>query len=324
MAAPPPTRLVCPRCKGALEARGEEHGELCCARCAVAFPTAGDIADFAEGKYYDDFQGPEVLSAENLCGLANESEGARIDGYYAPLLDRIAAERGISRAALRVLDSGCGNGESVDALSRLGFEAWGHDLSALRKWQWRERERRDRLVVAGGETLPFPGGAFDIVIASGVLEHVGVSEEGGGRYRVVPMPDRDARRRRYLAELLRVLAPQGRLFLDFPNGAFPIDFWHGVKPGGARFHGPGEGFLPTVSQIRVLCAGLDGSLRVTALSPEGRLRFRQVSFHWYGRLLRAPMAGLYRLMSTRAFGFLAASPVNPYLVIEVTQPEARN
>jgi len=307
-------RLVCSRCKSPLETRGET---LSCARCAVAFPRAGGIADFAEGRYYDDFPGPEVLSAENLRGLANESEGARIDGFYRPLLDRIASKRGVSRAQISVLDSGCGNGESVDVLSRLGFEAWGHDLSALRKWQWRERERRDRLVVAAGERLPFPAGAFDAVIASGVLEHVGVSEEGGGRYRVAPMPDRDARRRTYLAELLRVLAPDGRLFLDFPNGAFPIDFWHGTTPGGARWHSPSEGFLLTVSEIRVLCARIDGGLRVTALSPEGRLRFRQVSAHWYGRALRAPMAALYRLMSTSAFGFLAASPLNPYLVLEV-------
>ncbi len=216
-----------------------------------------------------------------------------------------------------MLDSGCGNGESIDLLHRRGFEAWGHDLSALRKWQWRRRERRDRLVVADGATLPFPEGFFDVVIASGVLEHIGVSEEGGGQYRVRPLPDRDERRRAFLAELVRVVAPNGRLFLDSPNGSFPIDFWHGVTPGGARFHSPGEGFLPTVSQIRALCTRIDRRLAVSVLSPEGRLRFRQVSSHWYGRLLRAPMAALYRLMSRPLFRFLAATPINPYLVIEV-------
>ena len=108
-------RLVCARCRGAL---GERREELFCARCAVAFPTSGGIADFAEGRYYDDFPGPEVLSAENLRGLANESEGARIEDFYRPLLERLAAERGIARPQLAVLDSGCGNGESVDVLSR--------------------------------------------------------------------------------------------------------------------------------------------------------------------------------------------------------------
>jgi SAM-dependent methyltransferase len=79
---------------------------------------------------------------------------------------------------LRVLDSGCGNGQAVDILNAAGFEAWGHDLSALRKWQWRTRARRDRLVVADGNALPFPAGFFDVIIASGVLEHVFPSSEG--------------------------------------------------------------------------------------------------------------------------------------------------
>jgi SAM-dependent methyltransferase len=316
-----PTALVCCRCKGPL---AEDAAELSCPACGVRFPRADGIVDFSGGVYYDQFPGPEVLSEESRRGLENEREGARIEDYYLPLLDRIAAQGPIARSGLRVLDSGCGNGESVDLLQREGIEGWGHDLSALRKWQWLRRERRDRLVVADGASLPFSDGFFDVVIASGVLEHVGVSEEGGGRYKVRPRPDRDELRRRYVAELLRALAPGGRLFLDFPNGRFPIDFWHGVEPGGARFHSPGEGFLPTVREIRALCAQLGGRLAVSALSPEGRLRFHQVSSHWYGRLFRAPMAALYRLMSVPLFRFLAATALNPYLVIEVRRPAEKS
>lgn len=312
--------LVCCRCKGPLE-RGA--AELSCTACGLRFSCADGIADFSGGTYYDNFPGPEVLSEENRRGLENEREAARIEDFYLPLLDRIAAESGISRNRLRVLDSGCGNGESVDVLQRSGIEAWGHDLSALRKWQWLGRERRDRLVVADGASLPFSDGIFDAVIASGVLEHVGVSEEGGGSYRVRPRPDRDELRRRYVAELLRTLAHGGRLFLDFPNGRFPIDFWHGVRPGGARFHSPAEGFLPTVREIRTLCAQLGGQLEVTVCSPEGRLRFHQVSSHWYGRLFRVPMAAFYRLMSVPFLRFLAATPLNPYLVIEIKHPTER-
>lgn len=315
------TPLVCCRCKGPLD---DDAAELSCPACGLRFPRADGIADFSGGVYYDDFPGPEVLSDENRRGLENEHEAARIEDFYLPLLDRIAAEDRILRSRIRVLDSGCGNGESVHVLLREGIDAWGHDLSALRKWQWLRRERRDRLVVADGASLPFSGGFFDVVIASGVLEHIGVSEEGGGRYRVRPRPDRDELRHRYVAELLRALAPGGRLFLDFPNGRFPIDFWHGVKPGGARLHSPAEGFLPTVREIRALCARLDGRLAVSVKSPEGRLRFHQVSSHWYGRLFRAPMAALYRLMSVPLFRFLAASPLNPYLVIEVRRPAERN
>lgn len=311
------TPLVCTQCRGPLEASA---AELSCPDCALRFPCTDEIADFSGGAYYDHFPGPEVLSEENRRGLENEHEGARIEDFYLPLLDRIAAEKRTIRSQLRVLDSGCGNGESVDVLQREGFDAWGHDLSALRKWQWLRRERRDRLVVADGATLPFPDGSFDVVIASGVLEHIGVTEEGGARYRVHPRPDRDALRQRYVAELLRTTAPGGRIFLDFPNGSFPIDFWHGVRPGGARFHSPREGFLPTVPEIRRLCAQLPGRLAVSVKSPERRLRFHQVSSHWYGRLLRGPMAAFYRLMSIPVFRFLAATPLNPYLVIEVRRP----
>jgi len=59
---------------------------------------------------------------------------------------------------------------------------------------------------------------------------------------------------------------------------------------------------------------------VSGLSPEGRLRFHQVSSHWYGRLFRAPIAALYRLMSVPLFRFLAATALNPYLVIESPAP----
>jgi len=119
--------------------------------------------------------------------------------------------------------------------------AWGNDPSALRKWQWRERMWRERLSVADGGSLPFADGFFDAVLASGVLEHVGVAESRTGRYEVRPLPSRDAVRRRFLTELFRVTAPGGTIWLDFPNGAFPIDFWHGDRPGAARRHGPARG-----------------------------------------------------------------------------------
>ena len=304
----PAAALVCPHCRTALAA-GAEGASLECAACGRRFPVDDDVADFAEGKYYDDFPGPEALAPEALRGLANEREGARIEDYYLSKLRALGASR--------ILDSGCGNGESVDLLHRLGFDAWGHDLSALRKWQWRTQARRDRLVVADGNALPFPDGFFDAVIASGVLEHIGVAELGGDRYSVTPLSDRDEKRRGYVAELLRVLSRSGSLLLDFPNGAFPIDFWHGTKAGGARWHSTSEGFLPTVAGIRSLCAGLDRSLSVTPLSPHRRLRFNQVGGHWYGRLFRMPMKAFYRLMSVPAFGFLAATRLNPYLVLEI-------
>lgn len=304
------TDLVCPDCREALCRDGDL---LRCAACGAAFPVDGGIADFSGGSYYDDFPGPESLTPEHLQGLRHEEAGARsrIEDFYLPL---ISPRRG--SAPLRVLDSGCGNGLSVDLLNEAGCRAWGNDVSRLRKWQWRERASRHRLVVADSRKLPFADGSFDAVLSSGVLEHVGVEEEGGGAYRVRPLPGRDAERRAFLAELLRLLGPGGELYLDFPNGAFPIDFWHGTKPGGARFHRRSEGFLPTVKEVRGHLRAL-GDYRLAAISPHRRLRMRQVGRHWYGRWLRWPMTALLRLSTFPPFRFLAASPLNPYLVLRV-------
>src|SRR5258706_14917264 len=105
--------LVCPRCHTPLSERG---GSLLCTGCSRSFPVEGGIADFSEGSYYDAFEGPETLTPEHLHGLSNESEGARIEGFYLPLLRRLSA----GREPLRILDSGCGNGEAVDLLNASG------------------------------------------------------------------------------------------------------------------------------------------------------------------------------------------------------------
>ncbi len=301
------TELVCPACRGALS---RSPSALGCRSCGRSFPVDDGIADFAEGRYFVDHPDPNALSENVRRGMANENEGRRIEDYYLPIL-RAAGTR-------RVLDSGCGNGEAVDVLRGAGFDAWGHDLSAFRKWQWRFRTHRERLVVADGLKLPFPDGYFDAVISSGVLEHVGVSERGGPAiYEVSPVPDRDEKRRAFLAGLARVLAPGGVLYLDFPNGAFPIDFWHGPTAGGARWHSRVEGFLPTVRELRRLAARLDPPLFVSVRSPHRRLRFNQVGAHWYGRLFRAPMAGFYAMTAVRGFTWLASTPLNPYLTLSL-------
>jgi SAM-dependent methyltransferase len=309
-----PAGLVCPACHTPLSA-GSSGGSsaLACASCGRVFPVDDGIADFSERRYFVDHPVPESMSDEARRGYANENEGRRIEDYYLPLL-RAAGAR-------RVLDSGCGNGEAVDVLLAAGFDAWGHDLSAFRKWQWGTRERRDRLVVADGLKLPFPDGFFDAVISSGVLEHIGVAERGGpGFYEVAPLPDRDERRRAFLAGLARVLAPGGTLYLDFPNGAFPIDFWHGTRAGGARWHSPAEGFLPKVGEIVALAGTLDPLLRVSVRSPHRRLRFNQVGAHWYGRLGRAPMAAFYSLTAVPGFTWLAGTALNPYLTLSLRRP----
>ncbi len=216
-----------------------------------------------------------------------------------------------------VLDCGCGNGVSVDVLNEHGFDAWGVDLSALRKWQWRERARPDRLAVANALRLPFPDDAFEVVISSGVIEHIGVDEIGGAVYRVTPRSDRDASRQQFIDELLRVTRAGGRLFVDCPNGAFPIDFWHGGEGGRARWPSQHEGFLPAFAEIKAMAHGAE----VRAVSPSRRFAFKQVGQHWYGRLFSLPMAMWFAVMSV--VPFFARTAMNPYLVVEIRKPARR-
>jgi SAM-dependent methyltransferase len=207
-----------------------------CPRCSASYPVENEIADFGKGEYVDAFEGEESLDDNQRAGLRGEVEGSvhRVDEYFLP---RMRAALPPPETCWRVLDCGCGNGVVVDSLNSRGIETWGVDLSALRKWQWRERVFRRRLATAGATRLPFADAVFDVVLASGLLEHLGVEESRSPDYRVRPSANRDDVRRKFVSEVARVLKPDGIAWLDFPNGAFPIDFWHTTRifrPGGIR------------------------------------------------------------------------------------------
>jgi 2-polyprenyl-3-methyl-5-hydroxy-6-metoxy-1,4-benzoquinol methylase len=158
----------CPACMGALTRDSET---LSCERCRADYAISDQIADFSGGTYCDNFNETATLTADHIRGLELENEGAtrRISAYYLPL---IATSAG--RGPRRILDAGCGNGISVDVLRSEGYEAWGVDLSQLRRWQWHQRIHRNHLAVADVGRLPFATDYFNFVLCSGVVEHVGV------------------------------------------------------------------------------------------------------------------------------------------------------
>jgi SAM-dependent methyltransferase len=270
------------------------------------------IADFSGGTYFDHFSPGEELRAEHLRGLAMEVDGARrrIIDFYLPLIRQ-------SLHRPRVLDCGCGNGVSVDVLASEGIEAWGNDLSSLRKWQWRERDQRQRLVVANALTLPFPNAYFDIVLSSGLIEHLGVDEWSNPRYTIRERPDRHQIRSAFFDELARVVAPAGRIYIDCPNRLFPIDFWHSDVGGRPRIHSRHEPFLPSFNEIVQYAHASMPDATVLALSPYKRLQFHQAARHWYGRLLAPAMNLIFRAMQRRPMNALANGSLNPFLVVEI-------
>jgi SAM-dependent methyltransferase len=86
--------------------------------------------------------------------------------YIDRLMERPDAPR-------RVLDLGCGRGDSVDQfrLHSPGVEWIGVDIAGSQEVQ--QRRRSDATFVTyDGERVPFPNGSFDLVYSRQVLEHV--------------------------------------------------------------------------------------------------------------------------------------------------------
>ncbi len=111
--------------------------------------------------------------------------------FVAPLLEQAA--RGLSSP--RILDCGCGTGHNLLMLRRYGRAA-GIDLT----WTGLSyaRERGERAVAqATAVSLPFAGGAFDIVTSFDVI---------------YALSDRDELAT--IAEMFRVLKPGGHLVLN--------------------------------------------------------------------------------------------------------------
>lgn len=249
---------------------------------------------------------PELL--EQAEALERAAAGGRV-AYLSSLVPAIAGP---------VLDVGCGNGYGVERWLARGHRTVGVDRSLYRLGRWAAERATEgaerRLVVGDAAALPFREGAFGLVVSSGMIEHVGVSETSAP-YTVRPHPDRDLLRRAVIAELGRILAAGGTLVVDCPNGAFPVDFWHGDRIGAFRVHPVPDALLPTHADLLRWGAEADLTPRIEPLGR--RLRFRQVRRRWWGRLL-APLAALFlraldRVVSTRLGRPLAR--LYPYVVV---------
>ncbi len=100
----------------------------------------------------------------------------------------------------RVLDAGCGSGYGAARLACVARSAAGIDVSADAVGYARSNFAGPNLSFVRGscEALPFAGGSFELVTAFEVIEHL-----------------RDWQR--FLAEIQRVLAPEGLLVISTPN-----------------------------------------------------------------------------------------------------------
>lgn len=154
--------------------------------------------------------------------------GGRIPGDHS----RQTLADAYARPARRVLDLGCGAGDSVDLFRSLdpGVEWVGADIE--RSPEVAARVRGDaEFVTFNGEHLPFSEGRFDLVYCKQVLEHV-------------------RRPGALVAEVARVLAPGGL----FAGSTSQLEAFHSLSV-----------FNPTPYGFVVL--GEDAGLEVVELRP---------------------------------------------------------
>ena len=145
-----------------------------------------------------------------------DAQSARYDSSYDDPGRRgrlVRARLGAATALLgdrpgRVLDAGMGGGRLVEALAEAGWTVTGSDVSPEMVELARRRVPGTTLVVAPIESLPFEDGSFDAVTALGVLEFA---------------QDVDAA----LRELARVLRPDGRAVVSWPNFGGLYTAWRG-------------------------------------------------------------------------------------------------
>lgn len=117
----------------------------------------------------------------------------------------------------RLLDVGCGNGEYLETMSRLGWEAHGVDPDGRASASARRRLGEGAKVFTGTlGNVSLPEAAYDAVTSRHVIEHT---------------PDPAG----FFAEARRILRPGGRLVVTTPNSRslghrLFKEHWRGLEP----------------------------------------------------------------------------------------------
>jgi SAM-dependent methyltransferase len=121
----------------------------------------------------------------------------------------------------RILDYGCGRGQTVALGLQRGLDIWGADTFRGFFADWAQElmpQARDRIRLIRDRNTDFPESHFDLIMANQVLEHVADPEA-------------------VIADIHRMIRPGGLFFAAFPvietwyEGHIGLYFAHRFKPG---------------------------------------------------------------------------------------------
>ncbi len=295
--SPYPFELVCPGCRSALEFFPDE---IRCRSCAAQYGYRSGVPDLILGGRFDDVEDDELYAHEEMtCTYTTEQ-------YMIPLLRRLFPDPG---KPPRVLSLGCGLGIDVDLLNRAGYRTAGID-NGNRTVAWQRRSHRACLYLANGKHLPFEHGSFDMVYCGCVFPHVGV-EGDSNRVTAGYLEDRLSVAR----EMSRVLRPNGAILVSSPNRLFPLDLFHGRKPGKQiwpRLNPPTSPFLLSAKDYSRLFAE-GGYQRRELLPVDNYWGFFRRNKSLAGRLTALPVKTVFKLSSTAWGSGLRNSFVSPWI-----------
>jgi SAM-dependent methyltransferase len=129
-----------------------------------------------ELEFYQEFS--ERFASAEVCFDAILGKETRPWNSYWHLTD--IAKQQFRWEGQRLLDFGCGNGESSVLFSRIGYEVFGFDLSpnnisiAKRLARKYEMTGKTHFSVSAAEKLDYPTGYFDLVVGTDILHHVDI------------------------------------------------------------------------------------------------------------------------------------------------------
>lgn len=126
----------------------------------------------------------------------------------------------LHRRPARVLDVGCCESHLAVELAALGIPTWGLDMR-----DYPLSHPNLTFVRADVRQTPFPDGFFDCIVALSTLEHIGMGHTPYGPAPLGADADGD---KAAMKELVRLLAPQGRMVITLPFGRAADTAWYRV------------------------------------------------------------------------------------------------